>query len=78
MHEHGLIHRDISPDNLMLEHGVVRLLDFGCARESTRGTETLTIALKQGYAPVEQYQQKGNTRSSVQISTPCAPPSTSV
>ena len=26
---------------------VVRLLDFGCARESTRGTETLTIALKQ-------------------------------
>ena len=59
MHEHGLIHRDISPDNLMLEHGVVRLLDFGCARESTRGTETLTIALKQGYAPVEQYQQKG-------------------
>ena len=59
MHEHGLIHRDISPDNLMLEHGVVRLLDFGCARESTRGTETLTIALKQGYAPLEQYQQKG-------------------
>lgn len=59
MHENGLIHRDISPDNLMLEHGKVRLLDFGCARETTRGTETLTIALKQGYAPVEQYQSKG-------------------
>lgn len=59
MHENGLIHRDISPDNLMLEHGAVRLLDFGCARETTRGTETLTIALKQGYAPVEQYQSKG-------------------
>lgn len=59
MHAAGLIHRDISPDNLMLENGHVRLIDFGCARESTHGTETMTIALKQGYAPMEQYQQKG-------------------
>lgn len=59
MHDNGLIHRDISPDNLMLENGRVRLLDFGCARETSRGTETLTIALKHGYAPLEQYQQKG-------------------
>ncbi len=58
LHEAGLIHRDISPDNLMLEQGSVRLLDFGCARESTRN-ETMTIALKRGYAPIEQYQQKG-------------------
>lgn len=59
MHENGLIHRDISPDNLMLENGKVRLLDFGCAREASRGVETMTIALKHGYAPIEQYQQKG-------------------
>lgn len=59
MHEAGLIHRDISPDNLMLECGRVRLLDFGCAREAAHGTETMTIALKHGYAPLEQYQQKG-------------------
>lgn len=59
VHAAGLIHRDISPDNLMLERGAVRLLDFGCARESARGTETMTIALKQGYAPIEQYQRKG-------------------
>lgn len=59
MHKAGLIHRDISPDNLMLEHGAVRLLDFGCARESSSGTETMTVALKQGYAPIEQYQRKG-------------------
>lgn len=59
MHEIGLIHRDISPDNLMLENGSVRLLDFGCARESSHGTETMTIALKHGYAPIEQYQHKG-------------------
>ena len=43
----------------MLENGKVRLLDFGCAREASRGVETMTIALKHGYAPIEQYQQKG-------------------
>lgn len=59
MHELGLIHRDISPENLMLENGEVRLLDFGCARDSENGDVTLTIALKHGYAPVEQYQNKG-------------------
>lgn len=59
MHGNGLIHRDISPENLMLEKGTVRLLDFGCARESADGGNTLTIALKHGYAPVEQYQSKG-------------------
>ena len=59
VHEAGLIHRDISPDNLMLERGSIRLLDFGCARESTQGTETMTITLKHGYAPIEQYQHKG-------------------
>lgn len=59
MHRQGLIHRDISPENLMLENGDVRLLDFGCARESAGGEATMTIALKHGYAPVEQYQNKG-------------------
>ena len=60
MHKAGLIHRDISPDNLMLEQGSVRLLDFGCARESSQGTDsTMAVALKQGYAPIEQYQCMG-------------------
>ena len=59
VHRSGLIHRDISPDNLMLENGMVRLLDFGCARESSGGTKTMTVALKHGFAPVEQYQYKG-------------------
>ena len=37
MHAGGLIHRDISPENLMLEKGSVRLLDFGCARNASEG-----------------------------------------
>ncbi len=59
MHAQELIHRDISPDNLMLENGKIRLLDFGCAREAHDGDTTLTAIMKQGYAPVEQYQNKG-------------------
>lgn len=56
MHKLDLIHRDISPENLMLEQGTVRLLDFGCARESANGDATMTIMLRHGYAPLEQYQ----------------------
>ena len=56
MHELGLIHRDISPENLMLENGMVRLLDFGCAREAANGDATMTIMLRHGFAPLEQYQ----------------------
>lgn len=59
MHAEGLIHRDISPENLMLENGEIRLLDFGCAREAHDGDVTFTATVKQGYAPVEQYQNKG-------------------
>lgn len=59
MHSQGLIHRDISPENVMLEKGHIRLLDFGCAREAGTITETMTISLKSGFAPIEQYQHKG-------------------
>ncbi len=59
LHAAGLVHRDISPDNIMLEDGRARLLDFGCARETAAGRRTLTISLKYGYAPIEQYRQKG-------------------
>lgn len=58
LHESGLLHRDISPDNLILENGVLRLLDFGCAREVIPGDYTMTISLKHGFAPIEQYQSR--------------------
>ena len=59
MHQAGIIHRDISPDNLMcLSDGRVKLMDFGCAKE-IEGGRTMTVTLKQGFAPLEQYTGHG-------------------
>lgn len=59
LHAAGVIHRDISPDNLMwLKSGAIKLMDFGCARSIEDG-KSMTVALKQGFAPVEQYRTRG-------------------
>lgn len=59
LHQSGVIHRDISPDNLMwMPNGTIKLLDFGCARSIEDG-KSMTVLLKQGFAPVEQYQTRG-------------------
>lgn len=59
MHQAGIIHRDISPDNLMcLPDGRVKLMDFGCAKD-IGGGRTMTVTLKQGFAPLEQYTGHG-------------------
>ncbi|MEO8280730.1 MAG: serine/threonine-protein kinase [Ideonella sp.] len=57
VHDTGLLHRDISPDNLMITLSrQVRLLDFGAARSLvSERSRTLASVFKKGYTPYEQY-----------------------
>jgi serine/threonine-protein kinase len=58
IHQNGLLHRDIKPQNIILREGTqdVVLIDFGIAREFTPDrTQTHTNMLSAGYAPIEQY-----------------------
>ena len=57
VHEAGLLHRDISPDNVMVRpDGTPVLIDFGAARHGLgEHSGTLSSVLKPGYAPIEQY-----------------------
>lgn len=62
LHEAGLVHRDISPDNIMVGSSGARLIDFGCAREfvgDESNERTMTVMLKYDYAAPEQYGRGG-------------------
>ena len=62
LHGAGILHRDIAPDNICLtEDGMVKLLDFGAAKnELSQHTHSSAAILKPGYAPLEQYSVTGN------------------
>lgn len=65
VHQTGLIHRDLSPDNLMIQpDGKVRILDLGAAKDLNlnSGKSSMQVA-KNGFSPLEQYLQSGTSGS---------------
>jgi serine/threonine protein kinase len=63
VHQQGVLHRDVKPNNIMLRKGTREaiLIDFGLAREFIDGKSlSMTNSLTQGYAPPEQYDRHGN------------------
>ncbi len=67
VHKTKILHRDIAPDNIYVlnpdepDNLEVKLLDFGAARQATtKYNKGLSVIIKPGYAPEEQYSSRGD------------------
>ncbi len=62
VHKVGVLHRDISPDNIFYtKDEKIKLIDFGAARYAPQErSQSLSVFIKPGYTPAEQYTTKGD------------------
>lgn len=74
IHNLGMIHRDISPENIVInQKGSAYLVDFGITRPYTgEDFKTITVFFKRGYAAEEQYREKGEQGPWTDIYAVCA------
>ena len=74
VHARGIIHRDISPDNLMLQpDGTLVLLDIGAAKDLNSGNgQSSVLVAKKGFSPLEQYASGGNIGPWTDVYAMCA------
>ncbi len=73
IHSRGLLHRDISPDNIILKENCAVLIDFGAARLfQEQEDKSMTVFFKRGYSAQEQYVKNGKQTARTDVYAVCA------